>query len=184
VNTQRRHTITIEFGDNAMEFLIPYSDAKKDLEFDRIEQDLRNGKKGLVGECMDHKCIKRLPHVFPHPAHYAEVTADRVWVVDKVNKLNQPTHCVRYVRPRKDSEDIRIFDTKSKKTILAGKTSMTVERPIFLLAPRKYHKTNPWGNTPHPDKHDGSKKKPAVRVGEPAPRGAMARKIRAGLLSI
>lgn len=181
----RRHRITIQFGPQEMEFLIPYSDAKKDLTFNRIVQDARNGKPGLVGECMDFKTCERLKHEFPHPAYYAEFTADRSWIVDKINKLKHPLHCVRYVRPRQDRKDIRAFDKPgAKKAIVAGRTDVVVERPIRLLAPKPRHKKNPWGGKPHEEKRDKSHRKPAVRVGEPEPRGALSRKLKAGLLGI
>ena len=172
----RRHTMVLTMGDKEVRFPVPYTDATQDVTFSRVVQDVRNGVPGSVGECMNHKCIERQVSRFPHPAHWGEVTSSRVFIADKVNKQGHPTHAIRYVWGQNDSRDIRLFDTKKKKSLIKGAYGVEVERDVTLLAPRSYHKTNPWGGKTHVDDRTGEKAD--RKASSTGPRGSFLRRLR------
>lgn len=112
---------------------VPTSDAKKNVYLQRIDLDAVNGVPGLVGECMDHRTVTRLEEEFGHPVIFADIRPTVAFLVDRVNRQGVATHCIRYVRPRTDTQDINDFDTPGGKAKLlkAGRA----EKIISFLAP-------------------------------------------------
>jgi hypothetical protein len=107
------------------------SDAISDVVLMREDIDASNGKPGIQVECMNAQCGLRSAKAFNHPVYMIEFRDTRAWVVDKLDAMGMPAHCIRYYHHEGDEQ--KEFDAKGGKRRLIK--SGRVRKTITLYAP-------------------------------------------------
>lgn len=155
-------------GHQTVNISVPCSDAKSFVRLSRTEADVIRGKPGVALACANAQCAMDNKGLFPHPVYLAEFTRSSAYIVDRLNRQGQPTHCVRYRHD--DGGWIGKFDVPGGKARLIR--SGEAERTVTLSVPskNKYRAGRPQGN------QDGSRSKTM-------PHGATRRAIEAGWIA-
>ena len=93
-------------------WLVPYTDAKKDVVIRRELIDIWKGNPGKATDCMNAQCINRNANLFPHAVFASSVIKSRVYIVDKVSRKDggTPAHVVRYTLSARDGNRIAQHD--------------------------------------------------------------------------
>lgn len=104
-HTDRR----IRIGD----WLVPYDDATEEVVMERSLKDVLTAVPGDDQNCMNSRCIMahRRERVFPHPVYIVSTIKTRVYIVDQLDGIGNPSHAVRYELSKTDSRLIGEHDT-------------------------------------------------------------------------
>lgn len=156
-------------GNQTVNIAVPVSDARSTVRLPRKEADVIAGKPGMAVACANAQCSMVNPGVFSHPVYLAEFTRTHAYIVDRLSRQGQPTHCVRYRHD--DGGWIAKFDKPGGKAKLIR--SGDAERTVTLSPPQKhkYRPGRPKGT------QDGSRSKSM-------PHGATRRAIEAGWVAL
>ena len=108
----RRVRIGVDEETGFEGWLLPYTDARRDVVIRRELIDIWKGNPGKPDGCMNHECILRNANAFPHAVFAASVIKSRVYIVDKVSRKDggSPVHVVRYTLSAKDGNQIDRHD--------------------------------------------------------------------------
>jgi hypothetical protein len=115
---------------------------------------------------------KRNSACFPHDVYFASFTKSSAYIVDKLDKKGQPYSAVRYGHRYGYLTDQNDAGTLKK---MVQEDPLLMERPFTLRPPRKQSEGRPAGDRTAMDKQRIS------RVF--APKGALARAVKAGIIS-
>ncbi len=150
-------------------WMVKTTDAKHNVTINGTLMDALTGAPGQTIGCHLSNCVVRNQDVFPHPVYWAAFNKRTAQVIDKITN-GSPSHAVRYQHTYGDLVDLNDTD-RTRRTI--QENPELVERKFTLLVPHK-SKTK-GGSRKHG--HDTGQHSPRV------PRGALARAIKAGLVS-
>jgi hypothetical protein len=172
---RRKHTARIYYGVNpssgeALFWTVRVTDARQPVTLSGSVLDALKGQRGSVIGCHLSNCAMRNANQFPHPCKFAAFTKATALVVTKIAG-GKPTEAIRYRHAYGRLVDVN--DTKLTKAYVTKHPELA-ERQFTLRQPQ-----NGAAYVPHPQKHregDGSK---SAKI----PRGALARAVKAGLVS-
>jgi hypothetical protein len=152
-------------GKQTVSIAVACSDASHRVRLPRAEADVLAGKPGISVACANAQCAMDGKGNFPHPVYLAEFVRSYAYIVDRLDRHGQPTHCVKYRHD--DGNWIGKFDKPGGKAKLIA--SGDAERVVNLSPPQKhrYRPGRPRGTI------DGSRSKTL-------PHGAHKRAIDAG----
>ena len=113
-------------GGQTVNIAVPWSPAKHTIRMTRTAADVLAGKQGIAVACANALCATTHSNLFPHPVYMAEFTHRHAFIVDRVDRKGQPSHCIKY---RHDDQTwIQEFDAPGgkKKLLKSGQAERVV----------------------------------------------------------
>jgi hypothetical protein len=169
-----RHTFHYDPRDFTRKFTVPCSMGTQEVFLTREAVDVLKSKKGATIGCTNSRCAARLgSSVFGHKVYLVEFTKTSCYVVDKIDKNGQPTHCVWY--KHNDGETIDLNDQIHDRLELIQRIKLHKKVRLFPPVSRAGQKTTD-GTHPAGPRNQETDRRKAV------PHGALLRAKNAGLL--
>lgn len=169
-----RRRVPIYYDDKAqLCWIVPYKDAKGNVEIDGSLLDAIMGNPGKTIGCHLSNCAMSNKRQFPHPCYYASFVRSVAYIVDKIDPATgEALHCVRY--EHRLSHLLDLNDTDKGKELVKKHPEIAV-RSFTLYKPYKVKRSAATGrrSQARPSNHHPKRWIPS---------GAQARAKRAGLI--